>query len=48
MMAASLGADIVTAVEEFRPMAACAKRVIERNGFDDKVSYRTSVTVPNS
>ena len=29
MMAATIGADSVTAVEEFRPMANCAEKVIE-------------------
>jgi len=38
MMAAALGADIVTAVEEFAPMAECAQKCISRNGFKDKVN----------
>lgn len=37
MMAAALGADSVTAVEEFKPMAACAKEVMALNGFADKI-----------
>ena len=37
MMAASLGADTVTACEEFRPMAECAARVIADNGFGEKI-----------
>ena len=37
MMAASLGADTVTACEEFRPMAECAARVIADNGFEEKI-----------
>ena len=37
MMAATIGADTVTAVEEFAPMADCAQKVIAANGFADKV-----------
>jgi protein arginine N-methyltransferase 7 len=37
MMAAKIGADSVTAVEEFRPMADCATRVIAANGFADQI-----------
>lgn len=37
MMAATIGADSITAIEEFRPMANCAQRVMEKNGFKDKV-----------
>ncbi|XP_060073824.1 protein arginine N-methyltransferase 7-like [Ylistrum balloti] len=37
MMAASLGADQVTACEAFSPMADCARKVIQQNGFADKI-----------
>jgi len=37
MMAAKLGADSITACEEFRPMAECAARVIRDNGYEDKI-----------
>jgi len=37
MMAASEGADSVTACEEFPPMAECASRVIADNGLTDKI-----------
>ena len=37
MMAASEGADSVTACEEFPPMAECASRVIADNGLADKI-----------
>lgn len=37
MMAATIGADSVTAIEEFRPMANCAEKIIARNGFADKI-----------
>ena len=37
MMAAEIGADSITAIEEFRPMANCAKEVITDNGFADKI-----------
>ena len=37
MMAAALGADSVTAIEEFKPMERCAKKVISLNGFADKI-----------
>nr|KAI8762043.1 protein arginine N-methyltransferase 7 [Biomphalaria glabrata] len=37
MMAATMGADVVTACEAFSPMAACAQKVIEVNGFKDKI-----------
>ena len=33
MMACVEGADSVTACEEFRPMAECAARIIQDNGF---------------
>ena len=37
MMAAKLGADSITAIEEFRPMANCAEKIIAENGFQDKI-----------
>ena len=37
MMGAKLGADKVTAIEEFGPMYNCAKKVIDENGFSDKI-----------
>ncbi|XP_033755717.1 LOW QUALITY PROTEIN: protein arginine N-methyltransferase 7-like [Pecten maximus] len=37
MMAATLGADQVTACEAFSPMAECAKKGILQNGFADKI-----------
>jgi len=37
MMAATVGADSITACEEFRPMADCAEKVIADNGFADKI-----------
>ncbi|XP_020717845.1 protein arginine N-methyltransferase 7 isoform X2 [Ceratitis capitata] len=37
MMALSAGADTVTACEAFMPMANCAERIFEANGFGDKV-----------
>ena len=38
MMGAKLGADKVTAIEEFRPMYNCAKKVIGANGYGDKIT----------
>ena len=38
MMGAKLGADKVTALEEFEPMYNCAKRVIAANGYSDKIN----------
>ncbi|OWF48041.1 Protein arginine N-methyltransferase 7 [Mizuhopecten yessoensis] len=37
MMAATLGADQVTACEAFSPMAECARKGIQQNGFADKI-----------
>ena len=37
MMAAKLGADSITAIEEFRPMANCAEKIIAENGYQDKI-----------
>ncbi|KAL8589937.1 hypothetical protein ACOMHN_024024 [Nucella lapillus] len=38
MMAASIGADSITACEAFEPMANCAEKVIEANGFSEQIS----------
>ncbi|XP_062594524.1 protein arginine N-methyltransferase 7-like [Saccostrea cucullata] len=49
MMAAKLGADSVTACEAFEPMAKCAKKIIQQNGFENKIRLipkrSTDVTV---
>uniref|UniRef100_A0A0K2T510 Protein arginine N-methyltransferase n=1 Tax=Lepeophtheirus salmonis TaxID=72036 RepID=A0A0K2T510_LEPSM len=37
MMAAEIGADSITAVEEFNPIANVAQDVIASNGFSDKI-----------
>ncbi|XP_023340534.1 protein arginine N-methyltransferase 7 isoform X2 [Eurytemora carolleeae] len=37
MMAAVEGVDSIVACEEFRPMAECAARVVEENGFKDHI-----------
>lgn len=37
MMAARAGADRVTALEMFKPMVDCAKKIFHRNGFDKRV-----------
>jgi len=37
MMAAVEGVDSIVACEEFRPMAECAAKVIEANGFRDNI-----------
>ncbi|XP_071172911.1 protein arginine N-methyltransferase 7-like [Mytilus edulis] len=37
MMAASLGADTVTACEAFKPMADCARKIIQQNGYGNKI-----------
>lgn len=37
MMAAKLGADSIVACEAFPPIAECAKKVIAKNGFSDKI-----------
>ena len=37
MMAAKLGADSITAIEEFGPIANCAEKIIHENGFSDKI-----------
>nr|XP_022342003.1 protein arginine N-methyltransferase 7-like [Crassostrea virginica] len=49
MMAAKLGADTVTACEAFEPMAKCASKIIQQNGFGDKIQIipkrSTEITV---
>ncbi|PBC31995.1 Protein arginine N-methyltransferase [Apis cerana cerana] len=37
MMAAKCGADSITACEAFTPMAKCAIKIIQENGFEDKI-----------
>ena len=37
MMAAKIGADSITAIEEFRPMANCAEKIIKSNGYESKI-----------
>ncbi|NXD24577.1 ANM7 methyltransferase, partial [Spelaeornis formosus] len=49
MMAASAGADFCYAIEVFKPMANAAVKIVEKNGFSDKVKvinkHSTEVTV---
>ncbi|KAK7504556.1 hypothetical protein BaRGS_00004042 [Batillaria attramentaria] len=49
MMAATAGADVVTACEAFQPMAECAEQVMAANGFTDEIQLirkrSTDVTV---
>lgn len=49
MMAATVGADSITACEAFEPMANCAEQVITANGFNKQISLihgrSTDVTV---
>ncbi|KAI1890068.1 hypothetical protein AGOR_G00169410 [Albula goreensis] len=49
MMAISTGADYCYAVEVFKPMAEAAVRIVEKNGFSDKIKiinkHSTEVTV---
>ncbi|NXJ76608.1 ANM7 methyltransferase, partial [Trogon melanurus] len=49
MMAASAGADFCYAVEVFKPMANAAVKIVEKNGFRDKIKvinkHSTEVTV---
>ena len=48
MMAATIGADSITAIEEFPPIADCAEKVIAANGFSDKASQSVGQQlVPN-
>ncbi|XP_011504420.1 PREDICTED: protein arginine N-methyltransferase 7 [Ceratosolen solmsi marchali] len=37
MMAAKCGADSIVACETFKPIAECAKRIIDKNGFSNKI-----------
>lgn len=37
MMAVQCGADTVTAIEGFLPVAECAQKIIKTNGFDEKI-----------
>lgn len=36
-MAAQIGADSIVACEAFKPMADCALKIIEKNGFKNKI-----------
>ncbi|NXS74949.1 ANM7 methyltransferase, partial [Pandion haliaetus] len=49
MMAASAGADFCYAIEVFKPMANAAVKIVEKNGFRDKIKvinkHSTEVTV---
>ncbi|NXY46582.1 ANM7 methyltransferase, partial [Ceuthmochares aereus] len=49
MMAASAGADFCYAIEVFKPMANAAVKIVEKNGFHDKIKvinkHSTEVTV---
>uniref|UniRef100_A0A3B4TDD7 Protein arginine N-methyltransferase n=1 Tax=Seriola dumerili TaxID=41447 RepID=A0A3B4TDD7_SERDU len=49
MMAVTAGADFCYAVEVFKPMAEAAQRIVEKNGFSDKIKiinkHSTDVTV---
>ncbi|NXH84528.1 ANM7 methyltransferase, partial [Edolisoma coerulescens] len=49
MMAASAGADFCYAIEVFKPMANAAVKIVEKNGFSDKIKvinkHSTEVTV---
>uniref|UniRef100_A0A7N4P5S9 Protein arginine N-methyltransferase n=1 Tax=Sarcophilus harrisii TaxID=9305 RepID=A0A7N4P5S9_SARHA len=49
MMAVSAGADFCYAVEVFKPMADAAVKIVEKNGFSDKIKiinkHSTEVTV---
>lgn len=38
MMAVQCGADSVTAIEGFRPVADCAKNIIKTNGFESEIT----------
>ncbi|CAH1266922.1 PRMT7 [Branchiostoma lanceolatum] len=38
MLAAQAGADKVTACECFKPMAGAARKIIQKNGFADKIT----------
>uniref|UniRef100_A0A8C2XUT4 Protein arginine N-methyltransferase n=1 Tax=Cyclopterus lumpus TaxID=8103 RepID=A0A8C2XUT4_CYCLU len=49
MMAVTAGADFCYAVEVFKPMAEAAQRIVEKNGFSEKIKiinkHSTDVTV---
>ncbi|XP_078048314.1 arginine methyltransferase 7 [Augochlora pura] len=45
MMAATCGADTVTACEFFSPMAECAMKIIQKNGFKDKIKLIPKISV---
>ncbi|XP_062317221.1 protein arginine N-methyltransferase 7 [Osmerus eperlanus] len=49
MMALTAGADLCYAVEVFKPMAEAAQRIVEKNGFSDRIKiinkHSTEVTV---
>lgn len=49
MMAATAGADFCFAIEVFKPMADAAVKIVEKNGFSDKIKvinkHSTEVTV---
>lgn len=49
MMAVRSGADTVTACEAFRPMANCARQIIQENGFESQIKLiskrSTDITV---
>ncbi|NXT04401.1 ANM7 methyltransferase, partial [Prunella fulvescens] len=49
MMAASAGADFCYAIEVFKPMANAAVKIVQKNGFSDKIKvinkHSTEVTV---
>ncbi|KAJ8670527.1 hypothetical protein QAD02_001786 [Eretmocerus hayati] len=47
MMAAKCGADIITACETFRPMAECAKKIIEKNKLEKQIQliYKRSTKI---
>lgn len=49
MMAVTAGADFCYAVEVFKPMSEAARRIVEKNGFSDKIKiinkHSTEVTV---
>ncbi|XP_068459183.1 protein arginine N-methyltransferase 7 [Clinocottus analis] len=49
MMAVTAGADFCYAVEVFKPMAEAARRIVEKNGFSEKIKiinkHSTDVTV---
>lgn len=37
LMAARIGADTITAIEEFKPMAECALKIIKSNGYEEAI-----------